>query len=113
MYSCARQTSQGTQRIHSVKSPMLRNNSNTRLGSITPRHGQLDFDFEEDVEDDEVEVEEEVEEEVEQVINDDDIINKYTIDTDNNDTPHYCSNSLINTMRTISCRNDDEEEMLN
>jgi hypothetical protein len=128
MYSCSRQTSQGTQRVHSVRTPRKnqysltpnsRNNSNSYdddddddsifTGLQSPRKNKikskqnkfnsfdsLDHLLNEDNEED-------------------DIINKY-IEDDNDvildldiDTPHYCSNTLMTTIRSISNKNEEDD----
>jgi hypothetical protein len=126
MYSCSRQTSQGAQRFHSVRTPVSKNrspSSNTNrtpssnnnvdsddecifTGLQTPRKNKNykipsfdSFDhllnYEKDNSDNN-----DVEE---------DIINKYIdneLDLSDSDieldSPHYCSDSLINTIRTVS-----------
>jgi hypothetical protein len=132
MYSCSRQSSQGTQRVHSVRTPVSKNNNiNVFIGinsdddsdddSVftslqTPRNrnnnkyknnnnnnnsytsfDSLDHLLNNDDND-----------------NDDEIINKYIVDDYGHgqnidsefefelDSPYYCSNSLINTIRTVS-----------
>jgi hypothetical protein len=121
MYSCSRQSSQGTQRIHSVRTPVSKNNNiNVCIGinsdddsdddSVftslqTPRNNNnnkyknsnISFDSLDHLLNND---------------NDDEIINKYIIDDNGHgqnidsgfelDSPYYCSTSLINTIRTVS-----------
>ena len=125
MYSCSRQSSQGTQRIHSVRTPVSKNNNiNICIGSDddddsdddsiftslqTPRNkyknnnnnnnnNYTSFDSLDHL--------------LNNDDNDDEIINKYIIDDNGHgqnidsgfelDSPYYCSTSLINTIRTVS-----------
>jgi hypothetical protein len=135
MYSCSRQTSQGTQRVHSVRTPrknqysltpcsknsykFLNNNSDNNNsdddsvfnGLKSPRKNKtnqfnsfdsLDHLLNEDEEDDDDE--------------EDDVIDKYihddiTLELDIDiDTPHYCSNTLMTTIRSINEKDDDKKD---
>jgi hypothetical protein len=140
MYSCSRQTSQGTQRVHSVRTPRktqysltpcsrdnnssMNNNSddddedNDSIfnGLKSPMKNNFknknkknpfnSFDsFDHLLNDDKDEDEDEEE---------DEMIDKY-IGDDNDlimelDTPHYCSNTLMTAIRSISDKNEDEED---
>jgi hypothetical protein len=128
MYSCSRQSSQGTQRIHSVRTPVSKNNYNINVcvGSDsdddsdydsvfttlqTPRNrnkyknnNNISFDSLDHLLNNDNDNDNDN--------NDDEIINKYIIDDYGHgqnidsefqlDSPYYCSNSLINTIRTVS-----------
>jgi hypothetical protein len=140
MYSCSRQTSQGTQRVHSVRTPRKNqysltpcsrnsykfvndnsDNNNSDDDSIfnglkSPRKNKiknktsqfnsfdsLDHLLNENENEDEDEDEDE-----------DDVIDKYihddiTLELDIDiDTPHYCSNTLMTTIRSINDKNEDD-----
>lgn len=138
MYSCSRQTSQGTQRVHSVRTPrkthynltpcsrnnnsLINNNSDddddddddSIFNSLrSPRKNNFknkknnnpfnSFDSLDHLLNDKEEEEEE-----------DEMINKY-IGDDNDlimelDTPHYCSNTLMTAICSISSKNEEEED---
>jgi hypothetical protein len=135
MYSCSRQTSQGTQRVHSVRTP--RKNQY----SLTPcSKNKINLDDDDDDDDsiftrlqsprkkknnknkinsfDSLDhlLNDEDEDEYE-----DEVIDKYINDDNNNDitlkldidTPYYCSNTLMTTIRSINEKNDDINDDIN
>ena len=137
MYSCSRQTSQGTQRVHSVRTPRkdqysltpcYKNNNNLDdddndsifNGLKTPRKNKNknknkqfnSFDSLDHLLND---YEDENQDQNHDEDQDDDVINKY-IDDDNEvildsdiDTPHYCSNTLMTAILSINDKNEDDK----
>jgi len=142
MYSCSRQISQGTQRVHSVRTPrktqynltpcsrnnnsLVNDNSDDEdedndndsifNGLKSPRKNNFknnpfnSFDSLDHLLNDKEEEKEEEEEEEDE----DEMIDKY-IGDDNDlimelDTSHYCSNTLMTAIRSISSKSDEKED---